>query len=240
MTTLFDPMTSAPHSSSPTLDMLDKLDGALDPEKSHTLQEHKVSDPNQVPPEPETVTVTVSTVGEDQGSIVGQQNPQFADPNAIQFQYRTDASGQVQATAGYNNGQQIRVVHVQTTDPTGERVEATPTSFSQTPQAVQTVIQHVQSPFSNGSSPTHADPDATADGNRFTYFQSQGDANATNVVQAAHSDTLDSTANYGVRSIPVSLTQPGSPSQIPIAMTESQTITTVGTPTGTNYFLLMI
>lgn len=226
MTSLFDPMTTAPHSNSPTLDM---LDGALEPEKHSSLQEAKVSDPTQVGPEPETVTVTVSTVA-DEGSIVGQQtNPQFADPNALQFQYRTDANGQVAAT-GFNGGnQQIRVVHVQANDPSAERVDATGTaSFAQqTQQAVQTVIQ---SPFSNGS-PQHSDPDAASDGTRFTYFHPQNDGGATaNVVQAGSTDGLDTNSAYTVRNIPVPLTQPSSPSQI--TMAESQTITTVGTAAG--------
>lgn len=228
MTSLFDPMTNAPHSNSPTLDM---LDGALEPEKHSPLQEAKVADPTQVGPEPETVTVTVSTVGEE-GSIVGQQaNQQFADPNALQFQYRTDANGQVSATGFNGANQQIRVVHVQANDPTAERVDATgAANFGQQPQqAVQTVIQ---SPFSNGS-PQHPDTETAADGTRFTYFHPQTDGGATaNVVPAGTADTLDTNSAYTVRNIPVSLTQPSSPSQI--TMAESQTITTVGTAAGRN------
>lgn len=213
MTSLFDPMTN---SNSPTLDM---LDGALEPEKHSPLQEAKV-------PEPETVTVTVSTVGEE-GSIAGQQ----ANPQLLQFQYRPDANGQVAPTGFNGESQQIRVVHVQSNDPAAERVDATgAASFAQqTQQAVQTVIQ---SPFSNGS-PQHPDTaDVAADGTRFTYFHPQNDGGTTtNVVQAGAGDTLDTNSAYSVRNIPGSLnTQPSSPSQI--TMAESQTITTVGTAAG--------
>lgn len=232
MTSLFDPMTSASHSNSPTLDM---LDGSLDTEKT-SLHETKSSDPTQVSPEPETVTVTVSTVSDEHG-LVGQQtnSPFVADPNAIQFQYRADNNGQVQGTGFDGGSQQIRVVHVQSAEGVGERVDGsgTPTNFvSQTPQ-VQTVIQ---SPFSNGSSPTHqSDTDAPQDANRFTYFHSQPDgAGGGNVVQTGTGDSLESNNTYAVRSIPVSLQQPSSPSQLSgtITMAEAQTITTVGTAAG--------
>lgn len=225
MTSLFDPMTTTPHSSSPTLDM---LDGSLDPEKNSPLQDSKTTDPTQVP-EPETVTVTVSTVSEEQtaAALVGQQaNAAFGDPGTLQFQYRTDATG-VQTT-GFNGGTQpIRVVQVQAADPSGERVDAATAAFA--PQ-VQTVIQ---SPFSNGSSPTHTvEAEGAADGARFTYFQAADGATTATVVQAGANDALDGTSAYTVRNIPVSLTQPSSPSQIPITMAEAQTITTVGTATG--------
>ena len=232
MTSLFDPMTTTPHSSSPTLDM---LDGALDPEKNSPLQDPKGSDPTHVvAPEPETVTVTVSTVSEEQtaAAIVGQQaNTAFADPGTLQFQYRTDSNG-VQATAFSGGTQQIRVVQVQPADPNGERVDASAATFA--PQ-VQTVIQ---SPFSNGSSPPHTvETDTAADAARFTYFQ-QADATASaTVVQAGGSDTLDGASTYTVRNIPVSLTQPSSPSQMPITMAEAQTITTVGTAAGRKLLL---
>ncbi|XP_022779131.1 upstream stimulatory factor 1-like [Stylophora pistillata] len=231
MTSLFDPMTTTPHSSSPTLDM---LDGSLDPEKNSPLQDPKSTDPTQVP-EPETVTVTVSTVSEEQtaAALVGQQaNAAFGDPGTLQFQYRTDATG-VQ-TAGFNGGSQpIRVVQVQATDPTGERVDAATAAFA--PQ-VQTVIQ---SPFSNGSSPTHTvEAEGAADGARFTYFQAADGATTATVVQAGTNDSLDGTSAYTVRNIPVSLTQPSSPSQIPITMAEAQTITTVGTAAGGFYVMM--
>ena len=225
MTSLFDPMTTTPHSSSPTLDM---LDGSLDPEKNSPLQDPKGSDPTQLP-EPETVTVTVSTVSDEQtaAALVGQQaSAAFGDPGTLQFQYRPDTNG-VQAT-GFNGGtQQIRVVQVQAADPTGERVDAATAAFA--PQ-VQTVIQ---SPFSNGSSPTHTvEADGAADGARFTYFQPADATGTATVVQASATDSLDATSAYTVRNIPVSLTQPSSPSQMPITMAEAQTITTVGTPAG--------
>lgn len=230
MTSLFDPMTTTPHSSSPTLDM---LDGSLDPEKNSPLQDPKGSDPTQVP-EPETVTVTVSTVSEEQtaAALVGQQaSAAFGDPGTLQFQYRPDTNG-VQAT-GFNGGtQQIRVVQVQATDPTGERVDAATAAFA--PQ-VQTVIQ---SPFSNGSSPTHTvETDGAADAARFTYFQPADAAATATVVQAGGTDSLEASA-YTVRNIPVSLTQPSSPSQMPITMAEAQTITTVGTAAGLLYVTL--
>lgn len=226
MTSLFDPMTTTPHSSSPTLDM---LDGSLDPEKNSPLQDPKGTDPTQVP-EPETVTVTVSTVSEEQtaAALVGQQaSAAFGDPGTLQFQYRPDTNG-VQTT-GFNGGtQQIRVVQVQAADPNVERVDAATATFA--PQ-VQTVIQ---SPFSNGSSPTHTiETDGGADGARFTYFQAADpNATATVVHQTGGADSLDGTSAYTVRNIPVSLTQPSSPSQMPITMTEAQTITTVGTAAG--------
>lgn len=232
MTSLFDPMTSASQSTSPTLDM---LDGSIDTEKS-SLHEPKGSDPTQVSPEPETVTVTVSTVGDEHG-LVGQQtnSPFVADPNTIQFQYRPDNNGQNTGFEG--NGQQIRVVHVQPSEAVGDRVDGagTPTNFvTQAPQVhAQTVIQ---SPFSNGSSPTHhSDPDASTDANRFTYFHSQADASgAGNVVQSGTGEPMDSNNTYAVRSIPVTLQQPSSPSQLAgtITMAEAQTITTVGTAAG--------
>ncbi|XP_020902364.2 upstream stimulatory factor 1 [Exaiptasia diaphana] len=240
MTSLFDPMTSASQSTSPTLDM---LDGSLDSEKS-SLHEPKSSDPTQVSPEPETVTVTVSTVGDEHG-LVGQQtnSPFVADPNAIQFQYRPDNNGQVQSAGFEGSGQQIRVVHVQPAEAVGERVDGTgtPTSFVTQPAQVhaQTVIQ---SPFSNGSSPTHhSDPDASTDANRFTYFHSQADATGGgNVVQAGTGEPMDSNNTYAVRSIPVSLQQPSSPSQLTgtITMAEAQTITTVGTAAGGFYVMM--
>ncbi|XP_068731894.1 upstream stimulatory factor 1-like isoform X2 [Montipora capricornis] len=232
MTSLFDPMTTTPHSSSPTLDM---LDGSLDPEKNSPLQDPKGSDPTQVP-EPETVTVTVSTVSDEQTAAalhVGQQaSAAFADPGTLQFQYRPDANG-VQAT-GFNGGtQQIRVVQVQAADPSGERVDAASAAFA--PQ-VQTVIQ---SPFSNGSSPTHAvETDAATEGARFTYFQPADAAATAAVVQAGGAEGLDATSAYTVRNIPVSLQQPSSPSQMPITMAEAQTITTVGTAAGGFYVMM--
>lgn len=217
------------------------LDGSLDTEKS-SLHEPKSGDPSQVSPEPETVTVTVSTVGDEHG-LVGQQtnSPFVADPNAIQFQYRTDSNGQVQGTGFDGGSQQIRVVHVQSTDGVGERVDGsgTPTNFvTQTPQVhAQTVIQ---SPFSNGSSPSHhSDADAASDANRFTYFHSQADGTGGgNVVQAGTGEPMDSNSTYAVRSIPVSLQQPSSPSQLAgtITMAEAQTITTVGTAAGKYLF----
>lgn len=237
MTSLFDPMTSASQSTSPTLDM---LDGSLDTEKS-SLHEPKSGDPRQVSPEPETVTVTVSTVGDEHG-LVGQQtnSPFVADPNAIQFQYRTDNNGQVQGTGFDGGSQQIRVVHVQSADGVGDRVDAsgTPTNFvTQAPQVhAQTVIQ---SPFSNGSSPSHhSDADAASDANRFTYFHSQADGTGGgNVVQTGAGEPMDSNNTYAVRSIPVSLQQPSSPSQLAgtITMAEAQTITTVGTAAGMHH-----
>ena len=226
MTSLFDPMTTAPHSNSPTLDM---LDGSLDPDKNSPLQDPKSADPTQVP-EPETVTVTVSTVSDEQAAAalhVGQQaNAAFGDPGTLQFQYRPDANG-VQAT-GFNGGtQQIRVVQVQAADPTCDRVDAANAAFA--PQ-VQTVIQ---SPFSNGSSPTHAvETDTGTEGPRFTYFQPADAAATAAVVQAGGTEGLDATSAYTVRNIPVSLQQPSSPSQMPITMAEAQTITTVGTAAG--------
>lgn len=232
MTSLFDPMTTTPHSSSPTLDM---LDGSLDPEKNSPLQDPKGSDPTQVP-EPETVTVTVSTVSDEQTAAalhVGQQaSAAFADPGTLQFQYRPDANG-VQAT-GFNGGtQQIRVVQVQAADPSGERVDAASAAFA--PQ-VQTVIQ---SPFSNGSSPTHTvETDAATEGARFTYFQPADAAATAAVVQAGGAEGLDATSAYTVRNIPVSLQQPSSPSQMPITMAEAQTITTVGTAAGGFYVMM--
>ena len=231
MTSLFDPMTTTPHSSSPTLDM---LDGSLDPEKNSPLQDPKGSDPTQVP-EPETVTVTVSTVSDEQTAAalhVGQQaSAAFADPGTLQFQYRPDANG-VQAT-GFNGGtQQIRVVQVQAADPSGERVDAASAAFA--PQ-VQTVIQ---SPFSNGSSPTHTvETDAATEGARFTYFQPADAAATAAVVQAGGAEGLDATSAYTVRNIPVSLQQPSSPSQMPITMAEAQTITTVGTAAGSFLYI---
>ncbi|XP_078381690.1 upstream stimulatory factor 1-like isoform X2 [Oculina patagonica] len=233
MTSLFDPMTTTPHSSSPTLDM---LDGSLDPEKNSPLQDPKGTDPTQVP-EPETVTVTVSTVSEEQtaAALVGQQaSAAFGDPGTLQFQYRHDTNG-VQAT-GFNAGtQQIRVVQVQAADPTGERVDAATAAFA--PQ-VQTVIQ---SPFSNGSSPTHTvEADGAAEAARFTYFQPADATGTATVVQTSGTDSLDATSAYTVRNIPVSLTQPSSPSQMPITMAEAQgqTITTVGTPQGGFYVMM--
>ena len=231
MTSLFDPMTTTPHSSSPTLDM---LDGSLDPEKNSPLQDPKATDPTQVP-EPETVTVTVSTVSDEQtaAALVGQQaNAAFADPGTLQFQYRPDGNG-VQATGFSSGTQQIRVVQVQAPEASGERVDATNAAFA--PQ-VQTVIQ---SPFSNGSSPTHTvETDTTADGPRFTYFQPADGAATATVVQASGTEGLDGTSAYTVRNIPVSLQQPSSPSQMPITMAEAQTITTVGTAAG--WFLSFI
>ena len=223
MTSLFDPMTTAPHSN------LDMLDGSLDPDKNSPLQDPKSADPTQVP-EPETVTVTVSTVSDEQAAAalhVGEQaNAAFGDPGTLQFQYRPDANG-VQAT-GFNGGtQQIRVVQVQAADPTCDRVDATNAAFA--PQ-VQTVIQ---SPFSNGSSPTHTvETETGTEGPRFTYFQPADAAATAAVVQASGTDGLDATSAYTVRNIPVSLQQPSSPSQMPITMAEAQTITTVGTAAG--------
>ncbi|KAM7440422.1 positive regulation of transcription from RNA polymerase II promoter by glucose [Porites harrisoni] len=224
-------MTTTPHSSSPTLDM---LDGSLDPEKNSPLQDPKASDPTQVP-EPETVTVTVSTVSDEQtaAALVGQQaNAAFADPGTLQFQYRPDGNG-VQATGFSGGTQQIRVVQVQAPEASGERVDATNAAFA--PQ-VQTVIQ---SPFSNGSSPTHTvETDTTADGPRFTYFQPADGAATATVVQASGTEGLDGTSAYTVRNIPVSLQQPSSPSQMPITMAEAQTITTVGTAAGGFYVMM--
>ncbi|XP_032236101.2 upstream stimulatory factor 1 isoform X2 [Nematostella vectensis] len=236
MTSLFDPMTTASHSNSPTLDM---LDGALDPDKS-SLHDQKSNEQVQVSPEPETVTVTISAAGEEH-TIVGQQPTAAfaADPNTIQFQYRTDANGQVQGTGFDGGSQQIRVVHVQSADPNSERSE-TPTNFASQGSQVQTVIQ---SPFSNGSSPTHHGDSDSTDANRFTYFHSQSDGTAgASVVQAGHGDSLDSGNTYAVR-VPVSLNaQPSSPSShLPGTITmaaEAQTITTVGTATGGFYVMM--
>ncbi|XP_074632967.1 upstream stimulatory factor 1-like isoform X1 [Acropora palmata] len=229
MTSLFDPMTTAPHSN------LDMLDGSLDPDKNSPLQDPKSADPTQVP-EPETVTVTVSTVSDEQAAAalhVGEQaNAAFGDPGTLQFQYRPDANG-VQAT-GFNGGtQQIRVVQVQAADPTCDRVDATNAAFA--PQ-VQTVIQ---SPFSNGSSPTHTvETETGTEGPRFTYFQPADAAATAAVVQASGTDGLDATSAYTVRNIPVPLQQPSSPSQMPITMAEAQTITTVGTAAGGFYVMM--
>lgn len=210
------------------------LDGSLDPEKNSPLQDPKASDPTQVP-EPETVTVTVSTVSDEQtaAALVGQQaNAAFADPGTLQFQYRPDGNG-VQATGFSGGTQQIRVVQVQAPEASGERVDATNAAFA--PQ-VQTVIQ---SPFSNGSSPTHTvETDTTADGPRFTYFQPADGAATATVVQASGTEGLDGTSAYTVRNIPVSLQQPSSPSQMPITMAEAQTITTVGTAAGGFYVMM--
>lgn len=209
MTTLFDPMTS---SSSPALDM---LEGALETEKSSDLRETKASGSTQASPEPESVTVTVSTVSDDPSvgasSCLGsQQNPtqNFADPNAIQFQYRTD-NGHVHNAPSFDGGPHIRVVqvHGDETDPTVDRVDVAVSgnNFVQASHVAQQTV--IQSPFSE-SPPQHGGVDS--DSNRFAYYSSaNNEQGASSNVQT---ENIDSSAAYIVRTVPVSgLSQPSSP-----------------------------
>lgn len=209
MTTLFDPMTN---SSSPALDM---LEGALETEKSSDLRENKVTGSTHASPEPESVTVTVSTVGDDPSvgasSCLGsQQNPtqNYADPNAIQFQYRTD-NGHVHSTPGFE-GTHIRVVqvHGDDGDPTNvDRVDVAVSgnNFVQESHVAQQTV--IQSPFSE-SPPTHSGVDN--DSNRFTYYPSGNNEQGSS--SNVQTENIDSSTAYIVRTVPVSgLSQPSSP-----------------------------
>lgn len=210
MTSLFDPMTS---SSSPALDM---LEGALDTEKSSDLQERKSRDSTHASPEPESVTVTVSTVQDDPSvagsscSLGSQSNhtQSYADPNAIQFQYRTDANlenNHVHTSPTYDTGPHIRVVqvHGDEGDHTVDRVDVAVSGnnfVSSSHVGQQTVIQ---SPFPE-SPPTQVDTDS----GRFTYYSSGGNEQ----VSAAQGEAIDTNTAYIVRTVPVSgLSQPSSP-----------------------------
>jgi hypothetical protein len=207
MTSLFDPMTS---SSSPALDM---LEGALDTEKSSDLR--KGSGSTHASPEPESVTVTVSTVRDDPSvagsSCLGPQSnhtQSYADPNAIQFQYRTDTNlenNHVHTSPTYDSGPHIRVVqvHGDEGDPTVDRVDVAVSGNNFVPSshvAQQTVIQ---SPFPE-SPPTQVDSDS----GRFTYYSSAGSEQGT----PGQGENIDSNTAYIVRTLPVSgLSQPSSP-----------------------------
>lgn len=209
MTSLFDPMTS---SSSPALDM---LEGALESEKSSDLRERKASSSTHASPEPESVTVTVSTVRDDPSvagsSCLGSQSnhtQSFADPNAIQFQYRTDNNldnNHVHTSPTYDGGHHIRVVqvHGDESDPTVDRVDVAGSAnnfVSSSHVAQQTVIQ---SPFPE-SPPTQVDNDS----GRFTYYSSGGSEQGN----TAQGESIDSNTAYIVRTVPVSgLSQPSSP-----------------------------
>ena len=209
MTSLFDPMTS---SSSPALDM---LEGALDTEKSSDLHERKGNGSTHASPEPESVTVTVSTVRDDPSvagsSCLGSQSnhtQSYADPNAIQFQYRTDSNlenNHVHTSPTYDTGHHIRVVqvHGDEGDPTVERVDVAVSGnnfVSSSHVAQQTVIQ---SPFPE-SPPTQVDTDS----GRFTYYSSGGNDQGT----TGQGESMDSNTAYIVRTVPVSgLSQPSSP-----------------------------
>ena len=207
MTSLFDPMTS---SSSPALDM---LEGALDSEKSSDLQDSKASGSTHASPEPESVTVTVSTVQDDPSvaasTCLGSQSnhtQSYADPNAIQFQYRTDTN-HVHTSPTYDTGPHIRVVqvHGDEGDPTVDRVDVAVSGNNFVPSshvAQQTVIQ---SPFAE-SPPTQVESDS----GRFTYYSTgSNDQGGTANVQG---ENIDSSTAYIVRTVPVSsLSQPSSP-----------------------------
>lgn len=159
--------------------------------------------------------MTVSTVSDDPSvgasSCLGsQQNPtqNYADPNAIQFQYRTD-NGHVHNASSFDGGPHIRVVqvHGDENDPTADRVDVAVSgnNFVQASHVAQQTV--IQSPFSE-SPPTHGSVDN--DSNRFAYYSSTNNeqGNSSNV----QSDNMDSSTAYIVRTVPVSgLSQPSSP-----------------------------
>ena len=209
MTTLFDPMTS---SSSPALDM---LEGALETDKTSELRENKASGSAHASPEPESVTVTVSTVDDPSvgasNCLGSQQNPtqSYADPNAIQFQYRTDNGHVHNASSFDHGGPHIRVVQVHGADdpdPSVDRVDVAVSgnNFVQASHVAQQTV--IQSPFSE-SPPTHG---GDSDSSRFAYYPqtSNEQGNSSNV----QTENMDSSTAYIVRTVPVSgLSQPSSP-----------------------------
>ena len=199
-------------SSSPALDM---LEGALETEKSSELRESKACGSTHASPEPESVTVTVSTVSDDpsvgaSNCLGSQPNPtqSYADPNAIQFQYRTD-NGHVHNTSGFDGGPHIRVVQVHgndEADSTVDRVDVAVSgnNFVQASHVAQQTV--IQSPFSE-SPPTHS---GDHDSNRFAYYpQTNNEQGSSSNVQT---ENMDSNTAYIVRTVPVSgLSQPSSP-----------------------------
>ncbi|XP_046853037.1 upstream stimulatory factor-like isoform X2 [Xenia sp. Carnegie-2017] len=209
MTNLFDPMTS---SNSPALDM---LEGALDSEKPSDLEESKGRVLTATSPEHESVTVTVSTVGDDPSvagsSCLGSQSnhaQRYADPNAIQYQYRPDTNldeNHVHTSANYGNGTHIRVVqvHGDEGEHTLDRVDVpvSENNFVQSSHVAQPTV--IQSPFPE-SPPTQVDGDS----GRFAYYSHA----TTDQGSAGQGESIDPNTAYIVRTVPVSgLTQPSSP-----------------------------
>lgn len=135
---------------------MDMLDQALDTSQDKTEEQTDV--------EAGTVQIhdgdTVITATEEQAAAIAQVtgNANFGDN--LQYQFRTDGNGQSQVT--------YRVVQVgdaQDGDASPGAVNVvTTTNF---PQGQQAVTQVIQSPFSNGESPT---TEGSGGETRFTYF----------------------------------------------------------------------
>ncbi|XP_038062734.1 upstream stimulatory factor-like isoform X2 [Patiria miniata] len=131
--------------------------------------------------------------GKDDGEIgSGSEDPSVIANSAafgaenIHYQFRTDSNGQSQVT--------YRVVQVDpdATNSSSAVNVVTTTSF---PQGGQAVTQVIQSPFSNGESPTS---DAPAGETRFTYFPTSAVVTDPSVItQQSESSLANATAAGG-------------------------------------------
>ncbi|XP_077985447.1 upstream stimulatory factor 2-like isoform X5 [Glandiceps talaboti] len=128
---------------------MDMLDQALDPSQDKSGQDTEEA----VQIQTEAGDQVVNATSDEQtaaaiASVTGQVPTNLTDPNNLQYQFRTDNNGQSQVT--------YRVVQVgenENNQGNGAVNVVTTTSF---PQGQQTVTQQavIQSPFSNGNSPT--------------------------------------------------------------------------------------
>ncbi|XP_077985444.1 upstream stimulatory factor-like isoform X2 [Glandiceps talaboti] len=144
---------------------MDMLDQALDPSQDKSGQDTEEA----VQIQTEAGDQVVNATSDEQtaaaiASVTGQVPTNLTDPNNLQYQFRTDNNGQSQVT--------YRVVQVgenENNQGNGAVNVVTTTSF---PQGQQTVTQQavIQSPFSNGNSPT---AESQSGETRFTYFPAQ-------------------------------------------------------------------
>ncbi|XP_022109361.1 upstream stimulatory factor 2-like isoform X2 [Acanthaster planci] len=122
--------------------------------------------------------------GSEDTTVIASSTP-FGTEN-IHYQFRTDSNGQSQVT--------YRVVQVDpdATNSTSAVNVVTTTSF---PQGGQAVTQVIQSPFSNGESPTS---DAPAGETRFTYFPTSAVVTDPSIItQQAEASLANASASGG-------------------------------------------
>ncbi|XP_070550709.1 upstream stimulatory factor-like [Ptychodera flava] len=129
---------------------MDMLDQALDPSQDKGGQETE----EQFKYRQTVVSDQVVNATSDEqtaaaiASVTGQVPANLTDPSNLQYQFRTDSNGQSQVTYRV-----VQVAEGESGSNSGAVNVVTTTSF---PQGQQTVTQQavIQSPFSNGSSPT--------------------------------------------------------------------------------------
>ncbi|XP_070548591.1 upstream stimulatory factor 2-like isoform X2 [Ptychodera flava] len=168
---------------------MDMLDQALDPSQDKGGQETE----EQVQIQTDGGDQVVNATSDEQtaaaiASVTGQVPANLTDPSNLQYQFRTDSNGQSQVTYRV-----VQVAEGESGSNSGAVNVVTTTSF---PQGQQTVTQQavIQSPFSNGSSPT---PESQSGETRFTYFPAQTQVSDATTAQTEGSLAQGASAGVG-------------------------------------------